>query len=87
MIRVRIVALTALALGLSAPVPAWAQTPAGKGGSEYYVIVDTRTQKCTIVDKTPQVDSPSITLATDAIFATHAEAAAAMKSLKPCNAS
>ena len=96
--RSRIVGRTALALGVLAPVlfaSVMAQaprTPAGKtsaekAAAEYYVIVDTRSKKCTVVDKTPQVDSPAITLATDAIYRTHAEAETAMKSLKPCNAS
>jgi hypothetical protein len=82
MTRTRLAALTAIAFVLPASV--LAQTPAGKAGSEYYVIVDTRTKKCTVVDKTPQVDSPAITLATDAIYATRTEAEAAVKSMKPC---
>ncbi len=84
MTRTRIVALAALAVGLLAPALAQAQSPAGKAGAEYYVILDTRTKKCTVVDKTPQVDSPAITLASDAIYATRSEAETAMKSLKPC---
>ena len=64
--------------------PAIAQSAKTKADAEYYVIVDTRTKKCTIVDKKPQVDTASITVATDAIYKTRAEAERALPKLKPC---
>ena len=85
MIRFALAALMT-ALALPAPVLAQATAPA-KGQLEYYVILDTRAKKCSVVDKAPQVDSPTITLASDAIYPTRSEAEAAMKTLKPCLAS
>ena len=77
--------LLAVLATLMLVAPALAQD--GKAAAEYYVIIDTRSHKCTIVDKAPQVDSPAITLATDTIYPTRSEAEAAAKSLKPCLAS
>ena len=67
-------------------VPGIAQTAKPKADAEYYVILDTRTKKCTVVDKKPQVDSANITVATDAIYKTKAEAEKALPTLKPCTA-
>ena len=75
--------LTAIVCTL--PAPALAQ--AAKAAPEYYVIVDTKTKKCGVIDKPLQVDSPAITIATDAIYPSHAAAESAIKSLKPCQAS
>ena len=61
-----------------------AQAAGPKADAEFYVILDLRTKKCTVVDKKPQVDSASITVATDAIYKTKAEAEAALPKLKPC---
>jgi hypothetical protein len=45
---------------------------------------DLATQKCTVVDKRPIADTRTITLATDAIFKSRADAEAGMKSIKVC---
>jgi hypothetical protein len=77
----------AVLLGILATTPVmsgFAQVAAQKAPAEFYVIVDMRTKKCTVVDKKPQVDSPSITVATDAIYKTKAEAERALPTLKPC---
>ena len=71
-------------LVIVAGASAMAQTASPKADAEFYVIVDTRTKKCTIVDKKPQVDTANITVATDAIYRTRAEAQAALPTLKPC---
>ena len=68
---------------LASPAPALAQATA-KPAAEYYVILDTRIHKCSVVDQPPQVDSPAITLATDEIYPTRHEAEAATKTLKRC---
>jgi hypothetical protein len=51
----------------------------------FYVLLNSLTKNCTVVDKTPRTDTPNITVASDAIYKTRAEAEAAIKTLKPCN--
>jgi hypothetical protein len=58
--------------------------PAGNAPA-FYVVLNSLTKNCTVVDKTPRTDTPNITVASDAIYKTRAEAEAAVKSLKPCN--
>ena len=50
----------------------------------YYVVLDTLTKRCSVVDKPLQTDTPNVTLASDAVYDTRAEAEVAMKTLKPC---
>jgi hypothetical protein len=54
-------------------------------GPAFYVVLNSLTRSCTVVDKTPRTDTPNITVASDTIYKTRAEAEAAIKSLKPCN--
>ena len=70
-----IVALTFNDSGLAQPAT----------GPAFYVMLNSRTKTCTVVDKTPRTDTPNITVASDAIYKTRAEAEAAIKTLKPCN--
>jgi hypothetical protein len=58
--------------------------PAGTGPA-FYVVLNSLTKTCTVVDKTPRTDTPNITVASDAIYKTRAEAEAAVKTLKPCH--
>jgi len=51
----------------------------------FYIVLNSLTKTCTIVDRMPQTDTPNITLASDAIFETRREAEAAIKTVKPCN--
>jgi hypothetical protein len=51
----------------------------------FYIVLNSLTKTCTIVDRMPQTDTPNITLASDAIFETRREAEAAIKRVKPCN--
>jgi hypothetical protein len=51
----------------------------------FYVVLNSLTKNCTVVDKVPRTDTPNITVATDAIYKTRAEAEAAVKTLTPCN--
>jgi hypothetical protein len=58
--------------------------PAGNAPA-FYVLLNSLTKNCTVVDKTPRTDTPNITVASDTIYKTRAEAEAAVKTLKPCN--
>jgi len=62
-----------------------AQTPRIQD-SGFYVVLDARAKTCSVVDKEPKTDSPNVTVATDAIYKTRAEAEAALPTLKACAA-
>jgi hypothetical protein len=51
----------------------------------FYIVLNSLTKSCTVVDKVPRTDTPNITVATDAIYKTRAEAETAAKTLTPCN--
>lgn len=70
--------VTALAFGFSAS--AFAQTAVV---SEYYVVRDATTKKCTIVDKRPT--TTTTTIVDNGIFKTRTEAEAGMKTIKVCS--
>jgi hypothetical protein len=55
-----------------------------KTDAAFYVQLNTLTKQCAIVDKPPKTDTPNITIASDAVYETRAEAESAMKTLKPC---
>jgi hypothetical protein len=76
-------ALSAIALLLiSAASPVLAQPARGPA---FYVVLNALTKTCTVVDQTPRTDTPNITVASDTIYPTRAEAEDAIKTLKPCN--
>ena len=77
--RVLLCAIVALILNDSA------LTQPASTGPAFYVLLNSLTKNCTVVDKAPRTDTPNITVASDAIFKTRAEAEAAIKTLKPCN--
>jgi len=56
-----------------------------KAKTAFYIVLNSLTKTCTIVDRMPQADTPNITLATDAIYETRLEAEAAIRTVKPCN--
>jgi hypothetical protein len=56
--------------------PVWAD--------EFYIVRDLATQKCTVVDKRPVTDTRTITLATDTIFKSRADAETGIKGIKVC---
>lgn len=58
--------------------------PAGNAPA-FYVLLNSLTKNCTVVDKTPRTDTPNITVASDTIYKSRAEAETAIKMLKPCN--
>ena len=59
-------------------VPAFAQT------AEFYVVQDTATKKCTIVDKKPTVTSMTVVSPSGAVYKSRTEAEAGMKTVKVC---
>jgi hypothetical protein len=56
-----------------------------KTAPAFYVVLNSLTQSCTVADKVPRTDTPNITVASDTIYKTRAEAEEAVKTLKPCN--
>jgi hypothetical protein len=51
--------------------------------TEYYVVQDTSTKKCTIVDKKPTTSSTVVV--GDGVFKSRTEAETGMKSIKVCS--
>jgi hypothetical protein len=68
--------LISSALAVFAATSAFAQT------SEYYVVRDATTKKCTIVDKKPT--ATTTTIVDNGIFKTRTEAETGMKTMKVC---
>jgi hypothetical protein len=60
-------------------------TQSARTGPAFYVVLNSLTKRCTVVGQTPRTDTPNITVASDAIYKTRAEAEEAIKTLKPCN--
>jgi hypothetical protein len=56
-----------------------------KAEPAFYIVLNSLTNTCRVVDRFPQTDTPNITIASDAIYRTRTEAEAALKTLKPCN--
>ena len=68
----------AAALAAAFAVPAFAQT------AEFYVVQDTATKKCTIVDKKPTTNTMTVVSPSGTVYKTKAEAEAGMKTVKVC---
>ncbi len=56
-----------------------------KAAPAFYIVLNSLTRTCTVVDKLPRTDTPNITVASDTIYKTRAEAETAIKTLTPCN--
>jgi hypothetical protein len=69
-------AVVGIAFLVSSYAAVWAE--------EFYIVRDLATQKCTVVNKRPVTNTRTITLATDAIFKSRADAEAGVKSIKVC---
>ena len=69
--------LLAGAIAVAFAGTAFAQT------TEYYVVQDTSTKKCTIVDKKPTTTTTVVV--GDGVFKTRTEAETGMKSIKVCS--
>ena len=50
----------------------------------FYIVLNSLTNSCSVVDKTPRTDTPNITVASDAIYKTRAEAETAMNMRPSC---
>ena len=50
----------------------------------FYVVLNTLTRTCTVVDKVPHTDTANITVASDTVYKTREEAEVAAKTLTPC---
>ena len=57
---------------------------AAKTTPAFYIVLNSLTKNCTVVDKVPRTDTPNITVASDTIYKTRAEAEAAVKTLTSC---
>ena len=68
--------ITAAALVVAFTAPAFAE--------EFYVVQDTATKKCTIVDKKPTVATETVVSPSGTVYKTRAEAEAGMKTVKVC---
>jgi hypothetical protein len=80
--RTRLFSGLLLAAMLAASTSALAQS--ARGTPAFYIVLDTRTRSCSVVDKTPKTDTPNITVANDTIYPTREAAEAAMKTLGSC---
>ena len=74
--KIRLIAAAALVASFA--VPAFAV-------DEFYVVQDTSTKRCTIVDKKPTVTSQTIVSPSGIVYKTRAEAEAGMKTVKVCS--
>ena len=74
--KIRLIAAAALVASFAAPAFA---------ADEFYVVQDTSTKKCTIVDKKPTVTTQTIVSPSGTIYPTRAEAEAGLKTVKVCS--
>jgi hypothetical protein len=74
--KIRLIAAAALVASFAAPAFA---------ADEFYVVQDTSTKKCTIVDKKPTVTTQTIVSPSGTIYITRAEAEAGLKTVKVCS--
>lgn len=71
--------LAALALTFAVVAPAFAQS------TEFYVVQDVKTKKCTIVDKKPTTTTTVIVGDNGKVYKTRTEAESGMKAIKVCS--
>jgi hypothetical protein len=68
----------AAALGAAMATSAFAQT------TEFYVVQDVKTKKCTVVDKKPVATQTTIIVGDGKVYKTRTEAEGAIKTVKVC---
>ncbi|MCA1455319.1 hypothetical protein I6F35_19210 [Bradyrhizobium sp. BRP22] len=78
-----------LCLGLAASLAAVCLAPvlaqSTRTGPAFYVVLNSLTKNCSVVDKTPKTDTPNITVASDTVYKSRAEAEEAIKTLPSCS--
>jgi hypothetical protein len=70
--------IAAAFLAASFAAPAFGQS------AEFYIVQDTSTKKCTIVDKKPTVTTMTVVSPGGTVYKTRTEAEAGMKTVKVC---
>jgi hypothetical protein len=75
---------TLLCLGLLMILDGPGFSQAAKTEPAFYVVLNSLTKNCTVVNKMPHTDTPNITVASDAIYRSRAEAETAIKTLTSC---
>jgi len=73
--NLRLIVATAMLTAFAAPALA---------ADEFYIVQDTATKKCTIVDKKPTVATMTIVSPSGTVYKTRAEAETGMKTVKVC---
>ena len=63
----------------------FAQTANMNTTPAFYIVLNSLTRTCTVVDRRPRTDTPNITVASDATSGRRAAASPAAKTLTPCN--
>lgn len=76
--KMKIKAILAASVVASFVAPAFA-------ADEFYVVQDTKTKTCTIVDKKPVDTTTTVVSPSGAIYKTRAEAETGMKTIKVCS--
>jgi hypothetical protein len=75
---------TSLLLAAMAAASQHAFAQSARGTPAFYIVLDTLTKRCSVVDKTPKTDTPNLTVANDTIYPTREAAETAMKILPSC---
>ena len=70
-------------IALAAVIAAVVSTAAYAQTTEFYVVQDLKTKKCTIVDKKPTTTT-EVTVVGNGVYKTRTEAETGMKSVKVC---
>ncbi len=73
-----------LSFGLLIALTGLGFAQAAKTTPAFYIVLNSLTKNCTVVDKVPRTDTPNITVASDAIYKTRAEAETAVRTLTSC---
>jgi len=71
--------LAILALAIGVAMPAYAQST-----TEYYIVRDATTKKCTVVDQKPATSTTTTIVEDGKVYKTRTEADTAMKTVKVC---
>lgn len=64
-------------------VTAFSTAALAQATTEYYVVQDVKTKKCTVVDKKPATTT-EVTVVSDGVYKSRTEAETGMKSVKVC---